>query len=244
MMELAMLPRVPLLLSLAGLTSLALACAHAPPRADSVDLRPSPGTHPALGVAHESSDPSTRGVAKQDNINLVFECDQVVYAAPDIDLTPTSPGHPKTTLRMGESVAVINFQRALDTTREGRQARAQLKAEFERKQAELDQRQLELKAKYGQDAAGMKRSPEFAALNNRFLEMRREMAEHEQAAVRALLMRMKSEVAELARGRRIDIVVAAALKGDEVVDRAGVAYHPRIPDLTDELIRLHDERAQ
>jgi Skp family chaperone for outer membrane proteins len=182
-------------------------------------------------------------IAKQHNINLVLDEALILYAAPDLDLTQTLLGHASGAARSGERSAVIALQRVIETTRDGKQARAALKVEFEQKQVELNQRQAELKAKYANNLEAARQSPDAAALVQRYRELQRELQGHEDEAVRAIIGRMKPDIAELARRRGIDVIFEVTNKGEEVVYRGNVAYpSPRGPDLTDELIRLHDER--
>ena len=79
-------------------------------------------------------------------------------------------------------------------------------------------------------------------LRQRFRELQGELQQHERDATNVILRKLSPEVAELAKRHGLDVVLEASYKGEEVVYRDGVDYPPRGPDLTDELIRLHDER--
>jgi Skp family chaperone for outer membrane proteins len=230
------------------LSLLMVACAHDPPRMASVDVRaftdgqPTPGPPIALEHGYELVRPRAREAAKQQSCNLVVDHENVVYAAADIDLTPTLLGRAQGATRLGEHAAIVSLQRALETTREGQRARAQLKAEFDVKQGELDRRQEAIKAKFGKDSEAAMRSSEFVELSRRFRALKAEMEQHETETTRAILERLRSDAAALAQRRGIDVILEVSSRGSEVLYRSGVAFPPAGPDLTDELIRLHDER--
>jgi len=232
--------------TLGALATLAIGCAHAPPRIVSVDFDVWAAAQPPPGVSRNAADrfyllrPRARAIAEQQKIDVVLVRDALVYAAPDIDLTPTLIGRGSGPTRVGERVGIVNLQHALETTRDGTQAKATLREEFNRKQAELDRLQATLKAKYRSDPGSGQAAIE--TLRQRFRELQGELQQHEREATNVILRKLSPEVAELAKRHGLDVVLEASYKGEEVVYRDGVDYPPRGPDLTDELIRLHDER--
>jgi hypothetical protein len=68
------------------------------------------------------------------------------------------------------------------------------------------------------------------------------MAAHERKATNAILAQLEVEVKELARARGIDVVTEVNAVGKDLLYRHWSRYPIRGPALTDELIRLHDER--
>lgn len=233
--------------SLAGLAALALGCAHEPPRIGTVDVpawadaQPPPGPSRVDAERFDLIRPRIEAIAKAHHMNLVVDHHGVLYATPDIDFTEALLSRPVGASRAGTRVAIISLERAVETTRDGQQARAALKVEFDGKQAELDARQRALKEKY-RDPDALRASPEAAELMTRFRALQGELKEHETAATHALLERLVADVAELARRHGVDVVIETTMKGTEVIYKKGVAYPPPGPDLTDELIRFHDER--
>jgi outer membrane protein len=230
-----------------GLATLASGCAHAPPRIGSVDVgawasaQPPPGPSQVLAERYDVIRPRVTTIAKQQNVNLVLDRSQVVYAAREMDFTATLLGGTMQPIRIGQHIAVVNLQRVVERTRDGRRARAVLKAEFDRKQAELDRRQEALKAQY-REGREAETAQGLVRLKDLFLKLQEELKKHEDEAVHALLERMQPEVAELAQRHGFDVVIEVSGRGGEVVYNDRVAYPPRGPDVTDELIGLHDQR--
>jgi Skp family chaperone for outer membrane proteins len=109
---------------------------------------------------------------------------------------------------------------------------------------ELDVLQKALKDKYGRDREALARSTELAALKDRFRELQQELQRYESDETRIIIERMKPDIAELARRHGVDVVIEVSNKGGEVVYRGNLDYPPPGPDLTDELIRLHNQRLQ
>jgi Skp family chaperone for outer membrane proteins len=237
----------PGIVSLVALATLALGCGHAPARIGSVDVgawanaQPPPGPSRLPAESYDVIRPRVTTIAKQQNVNLVLDRSQLFYAAGDMDFTATLLGGAMQPIRIGQRIAVVNLQRALERTRDARRARALLKAEFDRKQAELDQRQEALKQQYreGRDAES---AQGLVQLKDLFRKLQAELQKHENEATHALLERMQLEVAELAQQHGFDVVIEVSNQGNEVVYNDGVAYPPRGPDVTDELIGLHDQR--
>jgi hypothetical protein len=131
-------------LTLVGAAAMALGCGHAPARIVSVDVDAWGNAQPPPGMSRKAADryylirPRVQVVAEQQRINLVVARDLVLYAAPETDLTPTLLGHPNGAVRISDRAGVINLQRVIDQTRDGKQAHQALKVEFEGKVAVLD----------------------------------------------------------------------------------------------------------
>jgi len=225
-------------------------CAHAPPRVAYVDLdawaaaQPPPSASASQEQRSEAVRPRVKELARQRGLTLVLMHDYAVWAAPELDLTPALLGDERRAARAGERFAFVDMQRVLEQTRDGQQTKGRLKAEFETKQAELDRRQEEIKTKYpGRGRDQIQRTPEFARLMITYRELKEELQAHEQKAVRAILNRLTSEVAELARGRRLDVVLDVSNRGGPAL-YGSTAHLSTTVDLTDDLVRLHDERSR
>ena len=231
---------------LATLTTLAVGCANAPPRVASVDVAALlavqraavAGSGPVLYSAFE---PGARAAARWQSINLVVARDGLVWAAPEIDLTPVVLRRTFAVARVGERVAFVDLQSVISQTIDGKREKAKLRDEFEHKQAELDGLQTALKQSVARGDSDSPRA--IQDLRQRYQELQGELKRHEDEAVHALLAKLSSEVGELARAQHIDVVFDRNVKPDEVVVyRDGTAFPPNGPDLTADLIRLHDQR--
>lgn len=207
-------------------------------------LAGAPLRSPAASARLHELVPRAEELARRHGLNLVFNYASLVYAAPDLDLTPMVLGQPDGAFRVGVRGGVVDLERAFATTHEGQQLKAQLKRELEANQAEIDRSQRELRDKYGNDMDALSRSPERAALAERFNKLRIEMAAHELKATAALLARLVADVKELARTRSLDVVTETSQhdKDLDVLYQKWSRYPIGWPDLTGELIRVHDER--
>lgn len=142
-------------------------------------------------------------------------------------------------------VAVVDLQRALTETEDGRRAKARLKRLFKRRQDELDTRQGELKAlKEDLDKQLKVLSEErrqerieayqkaFIELQSTYVEYQRELAEKESEYTQRIVARMQRIIQRLGQTEGYTLIL----------DRSsgGVMWVPGNLDLTDDLIQRYN----
>lgn len=142
-------------------------------------------------------------------------------------------------------IGVVDLQRALNETEDGRKAKAQLKGLFDKRQKTLDQQQEGLRAMkenlekqkdvLSRDVLAKKLDEyqkAFAELQTTYMEFQRELSAKEGELTKGILERMHRIM------RRIGQADGYAL----VLDRseAGVVYTPSSYDLTDVLIQRYN----
>lgn len=143
-------------------------------------------------------------------------------------------------------VAVVDMQRALNETEDGRNAKAQLKRLFKRRQQTLDQRTEEIKKmKEGLDpdaiavlsnAEKNKRLEEyqkaFVELQTTYVEYQRELAQKEAQLTKGIIERMGSILQTIGREQGYTMIVER--------NEGGVVWAQPSLDLTDDLIRRYN----
>src|SRR6476659_6102291 len=108
-------------------------------------------------------------------------------------------------LALAEKIAIVDLQRALEETEDGKKAKGKLKADFDRKQKELDDTQEELKKmKDALDKKAALMKPEALAkeqkdFQDRFVELQqiyarlqRDLATKEQDATRGIFGKLQN----------------------------------------------------
>ena len=142
-------------------------------------------------------------------------------------------------------VAVVDMQQALNETEDGRQAKAQLKRLFKRRQQSLDKRQNDLK-KMKEDIEKQRdvlsrqelqgRLEEyqkaFVELQTTYVEYQRELAQKEAQLTKGILERMQNILRRIGRDDGYTLVVER--------NEGGVVWAPNNLDLTDELVRRYN----
>jgi outer membrane protein len=155
--------------------------------------------------------------------------------------TPTASAQEAAPTRVG----MVDLQRALNTVREGRQARTRLEADFASRREGLARQQQELET-FAQELeaslpmltqeAAMERYQEYQQRVLRLQEAaageERALAEAEATATEAIFERMMVVAGEIARERGYTLVV----------ERSTVVYIAEGSDFTDELITRYDAR--
>lgn len=142
-------------------------------------------------------------------------------------------------------VAVVDLQRALTQTEDGRQAKAQLKRLFKRRQQALDKRQNELK-KLKQDIEKQRDvlsrtelqsraeayQKAFVELQTTYVEYQRELAQKEGQLTKGIISRMQSILRNIGRSEGYTLIVES--------NEGGVVWAPSDGDLTADLVRRYN----
>lgn len=140
-------------------------------------------------------------------------------------------------------VAVVDLQRALNTVREGRDARQRLERDLERRRREFEEAQTSLQTEVQEfEAAAAMLTQEAAmqryqALQQRAMQLQQSFEGHQRE-----LARSEAEATERIAERMFTIVRTLATERGFtlVVDRSTIVYIQDGTDLTDELIRRYD----
>lgn len=144
-------------------------------------------------------------------------------------------------------IAVVDLQRALNETEDGRRAKARLKRLFKQRQADLDERQNELKALKEE----IESARESGALTDSALEDRIEAYQKAFVELQSTYMEYQRELAEkeadmtqeiIARMERILVRIGEADGWTLIVERGegGVIWTPSSNDITDALIERYN----
>jgi len=159
----------------------------------------------------------------------------------------------------GFKLAVIDFQKALNSVEEGKAAKAKLKSEFESKQKELDRRktnldklQTDLEGMQKQMQSGLlkpeqtsqiaeqgrKKEMEFRKQLEEFTEMgkkhQQDISEKEMKATQEILARLKTIVQDLGRTENFTLVLEQ--------NASGLVYASSYTDLTEKLIQKYNQQ--
>ncbi len=142
-------------------------------------------------------------------------------------------------------IAVVDLQRALNETEDGRRAKARLKRLFKRRQVALDKRQEELKA-LKEDIerqknvlsreALQKRVEEyqkaFIELQSTYVEYQRELAQKEAQLTREIIARMERILRRIGQSEGYTLIVER--------NEGGVVWVPSNLDVTDLVIQRYN----
>ena len=142
-------------------------------------------------------------------------------------------------------IAVVDLQRALSETEDGRRAKRRLESLFRRRQKALDEAQEKLK-KMKTEIERLEKTlrPEklrerveafekaYVELQSTYVEYQRELAEKEAQLTKRILERMQEIVRRLGQREGYSLVVEA--------NEGGVVWVPSNADLTDRVIQLYN----
>ena len=142
-------------------------------------------------------------------------------------------------------IAVVDLQRALNETEDGRRAKARLKRLFKRRQQELDKAQNELKVlkedierqKNVLSREALQKRVEdyqkaFIELQSTYVEYQRELAEKEAQLTREIISRMEQILRRLGQAEGYTLIIER--------NEAGVVWVPTNLDLTDVVIQRYN----
>ena len=143
-------------------------------------------------------------------------------------------------------IAVVDLQRALQETEDGRRAKARLKRLFKQRQEELDKRQTELKQlseeleKQGAVLSAEARQERVESLQKKALELQqlyvqyqRELAEKEAELTSQIIARMEQILRRIGQTENYTLIVERS--------EGGVVWTPTNLDLTDEVIQRYNK---
>src|SRR5262245_33659601 len=152
-------------------------------------------------------------------------------------------GHPR--LAAAQKIGVVDMQRALTETEDGRKAKDTLKKLFDQRQKTLDKQQNDIKSmKEGlekqrdvlsRDVLAKKLEDyqkAFAELQTTYMEFQRELASKEGELTKPILERMQRIMRRIGQAEGYALILE---RGE-----AGVVYVPSTYDLTDVLIQRYN----
>ncbi|MDH5493589.1 MAG: OmpH family outer membrane protein, partial [Myxococcales bacterium] len=142
-------------------------------------------------------------------------------------------------------VAVVDLQRAMSETTDGRRAKTKLKRLFKRRQQALDAKQTELKvlkeAIEKQGSVWSKKVKQqriqeyqeaFVELQSTYVEYQRELAEEEGRLTKRILERMQDILRRIGQSEGYTLILEA--------NEGGVIWVPTHLDLTDQVIQAYN----
>lgn len=143
-------------------------------------------------------------------------------------------------------IAVVDLQRALNETEDGRRAKAKLKRLFKQRQQALDKSQNELKALKEQIEQQVKagvsekvlqeRAAEYQKalieLQSKYMEYQRELAEQEARLTREIIARMERILRRIGQAEGYTLIIER--------NEGGVVWVPSNLDLTDQVIQRYN----
>lgn len=144
-------------------------------------------------------------------------------------------------------IAVVDLQRALNETEDGRRAKAKLKRLFKQRQQQLDKAQNELKQQKEQieqliktKAVNEQQLQERAAeyqkalieLQSKYMEYQRELAEQEATLTREIIARMERILRRIGQADGYTLILERS--------EGGVIWVPSNLDLTDQVIQRYN----
>ncbi|MDQ3032569.1 MAG: OmpH family outer membrane protein [Myxococcota bacterium] len=142
-------------------------------------------------------------------------------------------------------IAVVDLQRALNETEDGRRAKTRLKRLFKQRQQELDKRQGELKTLkenieknaeiWARDVL-QKRAEEYQKayieLQQQYVEYQRELAEKEAEMTQVIIARMEQILRRIGQAEGYTLIIER--------NEAGVVWVPGNLDVTDDVIQRYN----
>jgi outer membrane protein len=124
-------------------------------------------------------------------------------------------------------IAYVDLQRAVDESTEGKQAKARLEAEFDKRQRELDAQKDELRRLLEREPQKPELLERELTIEKRGQKLQRELDEKQAAEGSKVMVRLKAVIAQLAAARKLDWVL----------DSSAVLSGPPGSDLTAEVVR-------
>jgi outer membrane protein len=142
-------------------------------------------------------------------------------------------------------IAVVDLQRAINETADGKNAKAELKKIFESRQKGLDKKQEELKklkeqieqqknvlSREALETKVESYQKQLVELQQVYVDYQRELAEKEGEKTKVIIQRMEKILQDLGKSEGYALVIER--------NEAGVIFVPSHLDLTDRLIQLYN----
>lgn len=142
-------------------------------------------------------------------------------------------------------IGYVNLQRAINEVEEGKTAKAKLKKDFEKKQAELDKLQNDLKKMKSDfesqtmmlsEDAKRKKAGEFQQkmmeLQQTYMKLQSDLAQAEAKATKSIFDKMGKIIEQIAKEQKYDLVLERT--------ESAVLYAREEMDLTNELIKRYN----
>src|SRR4051812_42935889 len=147
-------------------------------------------------------------------------------------------------LALAEKIGIVDLQRALEETEDGKKAKAKLKSDFDRKQKELDEKQEELKKmkedfdkkapllKADAAAAEQKKLQDrFVELQQIYSRLQQDLAKKEQEATSGIFRKLQGVVGTISEKAGYDVVLEK---------NSAVVWGKSSLDITNEVIRTYN----
>lgn len=144
-----------------------------------------------------------------------------------------------------QKIAVVDLQRAINETEDGRKAKGQLKKLFKQKQDELDKRQNELKSQkdmlekqknvLARDVLSKKLEDyqkSFVDLQTKYMDYQKELASKEGELTKQIVARMENILRRIGQTEGYTLIMER--------NEAGVVWVPTNLDLTDVVIQKYN----
>ena len=130
-------------------------------------------------------------------------------------------------------LAYVDLQRAVDQSNEGKQSKARLQAEFDKRQRDLDVQLEDLKRLLQENPGKPELLERELSLEKRGQKLQHELDDKQQAEAARLFKKLRQVAAQVAQARKIEWVL----------DASSVLVAPSQPgtDLTDEVIKRANE---
>jgi outer membrane protein len=167
------------------------------------------------------------------------------YALPLFAVLAFSALVPRTSSAQATKIAVVDLQRAINETEDGRKAKDRLKKLFESRQKGLDQKQQELKklkdeldqqknvlSRDALEAKVESYQKQLVDLQQVYVEYQRELAEKEGELTKTIVERMEKILRRIGQTEGYSLIVE---RGE-----SGVIYVPTNLDLTDVVIQRYN----
>ena len=146
-------------------------------------------------------------------------------------------------------IGVVDLQRAINETEDGRQAKRRLKKLFDERQKSLDQKQNQLKAQkeslerqqdvLSEDALRKKAEvfqAEVMELQQEYMQYQQELSAKEQELTQKILEKMQGILRRIGQTEGYTLIIEA--------NEGGVVWVPSNLDLTDVLIQRYNKQAK
>lgn len=145
-------------------------------------------------------------------------------------------------------IAVVDLQRALNETEDGRRAKARLQRLFKQRQDQLDKKQNELK-KMKEDIDRQKNvlsrdalqqrmdqyQQAFVQLQQAYVEYQKELGQKEAELTKSILEKMQQILRRIGQSEGYQLIIE--------VNEGGVIWAPTHLDLTDEVIQQYNSQS-